>query len=217
MYIGHKSDDGHVQSLKEHLEGVAKLAEEFAVPFYGQAHAKRTGLLHDAGKYSEAGQKRMNDPQHTAKVDHSTAGARIALEQLKDAYGAVAIAGHHGGMPDKGNKFSGEDDGTLFARVRKDLSGRLDAGAFWQENEIEKDGGKVFPEWLLKERLPFSVQFYTRMLFSCLVDADYSVSASDENDAYLEETTNSRFDADDFSGNHASSAASGSGSSEAGV
>lgn len=173
MYIGHKSDDGREQSLKEHLEGVAKLAKTFATPFSGQAHAERTGTLHDAGKYSEAGQKRMNDPEHTAKVDHATAGARIALEQLKDPCGASAIAGHHGGMPDLGNKLSGEGDGTLYGRVQKDLSGRLDASAFWQENVIEKDNGKIFPEWLQKERLLFSWQFYTRMLFSCLVDADF--------------------------------------------
>ena len=173
MYIGHKSDDSRIQPLKEHLEGVAGRASVFAAPFLGQAHAERTGILHDAGKYSEAGQKRMNNPEHTAKVDHATAGARIALEQLKDPCGASAIAGHHGGMPDLGNKLSGEGDGTLYGRVQKDLSGSLDASAFWQENEIEKDNRKILPEWLQKERMPFSWQFYTRMLFSCLVDADY--------------------------------------------
>lgn len=173
IYIGHKRDDGRTQPLKEHLEGVAKLAEEFAAPFSGRAHAKRTGILHDAGKYSEDGQKRMNDPEHTAKVDHSTAGTQIALEQLKDPCGASAIAGHHGGMLDLGNSMSEEGDGTLYGRVKKDLSGRMDAGAFWQENAIEKDNMKAIPEWLFKERLRFSVQFYTRMLFSCLVDADF--------------------------------------------
>ena len=173
MYIGHKSDDSRIQPLKEHLKGVADRAGVFAVPFLGQAHAERTGILHDAGKYSEAGQKRMNDPEHTAKVDHATAGAKIALEQLKDPCGASAIAGHHGGIPDLGNKLSGEGDGTLYGRVQKDLSGSLDASAFWQENEIEKDNRKILPEWLQKERIPFSWQFYTRMLFSCLVDADF--------------------------------------------
>ncbi len=173
VYIGHKSDDGRIQPLKEHLEGVAKLAGAFAVPFMGQAHAERTGMLHDAGKYSEAGQKRMNDPEHTAKVDHATFGAKMNLEQLKDPCGASVIAGHHGGMPDLGNRMSGEGDGTLYGRMHKDLSGRLDASAFWQENDIEKDNRKIFPEWLQKERLPFSWQFYTRMLFSCLVDADF--------------------------------------------
>ena len=173
MFIGHKSADGRIQLLRDHLTHVSKLAQEFAAPFDGGNHAARTALLHDAGKYSVAGQRRMSDPEHTAKVDHATAGAKIALEQCRDAYGASAIAGHHGGMPNLGNRLSGEGSGTLNGRVKKDLTGINDAAAFWTENEIEKDNRRVVPEWLLKERIPFSHSFYTRMLFSCLVDADY--------------------------------------------
>ena len=173
MYIGHKSADGQIQLLKDHLNGVSKKAQEFAAPFDGGKHAARTAILHDAGKYSIAGQRRMNDPEHTAKVDHATAGAKTALEQCRDAYGASAIAGHHGGMSNLGNRMSGEGSGTLIGRVKKDLTGINDASAFWTENEIEKDTGRIVPEWLLKERTPFSHQFYTRMLFSCLVDADF--------------------------------------------
>ena len=173
MYIGHKSADGQIQLLKDHLNGVSKKAQEFAAPFDGGKHAARTAILHDAGKYSIAGQRRMNDPEHTAKVDHATAGAKIALEQCRDAYGASAIAGHHGGMSNLGNRMSGEGSGTLNGRIKKDLTGINDAAAFWTENEIEKDTGRIVPEWLLKERTPFSHQFYTRMLFSCLVDADF--------------------------------------------
>ncbi|MBR3020081.1 MAG: HD domain-containing protein [Clostridia bacterium] len=83
---------------------VSDLAKYFALPFNAEAHAARIGLLHDAGKYSDAGQRRMNDPEDTAKVDHSTAGAKISLEIYNDAYSASAIIGHHGGMPDLGSK-----------------------------------------------------------------------------------------------------------------
>ena len=113
MYLGHKSEDSRIQPLKEHLERVANRASAFALPFSGQAHAERTSILHDAGKYSEAGQKRMNDPEHTAKVDHATAGVKIALEQLKDPCDASAIAGHYGGMLDLGNRLSGEGAGSI--------------------------------------------------------------------------------------------------------
>lgn len=173
MFIGHKSADGRIQLLREHLTNVSKKAQQFAAPFGGGNHAARTALLHDAGKYSVAGQRRMNDPEHTAKVDHATAGAKIALEQCRDAYGAAAIAGHHGGMSNLGNRMSGEGSATLYGRVKKDLAGIYDAAAFWTENEIEKDSRKIVPGWLLKERAPFSHSFYTHMLFSCLVDADY--------------------------------------------
>lgn len=173
MFIGHKSEDGRIQLLKDHLTDVSKKAQEFAAPFDGGRHAARTAILHDAGKYSVVGQRRMNDPEHTAKVDHSTAGAKIALQQCRDAYGASAVAGHHGGMPNLGNRMSGEGSGTLYGRVKKDLSGINDAAAFWTENTVEKDSRKIVPGWLLKEQPPFSHSFYTRMLFSCLVDADF--------------------------------------------
>ena len=172
MYIGHKSADGRIQPLRDHLQGVSDRAVTFAEPFSAGKHAGRTGLLHDAGKYSEAGQKRMSDPEHTAKVDHSTAGAKFALDTCKDPYGAAAISGHHGGIPDLGRRrTAAEGDGTLFGRCLKDLSGTMDPSVYWQENSITP--GEVIPLWLKEERQPFAHVFYTRMLFSCLVDADY--------------------------------------------
>ena len=170
MYIGHKREDGSLQPLKEHLINVSELAGKFGESFGAKEHATRTGRLHDAGKYSKAGQRRMEDPENTAKVDHSTAGARIAWTECKDGAAAIAIAGHHGGMPDMGGKMASDGNGTLQGRLRKDLSGKLDYVAYWQENTIDK--GVLLPEWVLKSN-PFAPQFYTRMLFSCLVDADF--------------------------------------------
>ena len=171
MYIGHKKDQTRVQPLSEHLANVSVLAGRFGAPFLAGAHAERVGLLHDAGKYSPAAQKRMADPEHTAKVDHSTAGAKIALEQCRDGAGALAVAGHHGGMPDLGGKLASEDNGTLLGRVKKDLSGQYDFAAFWRENTVDKRD--LTPRWLRGRINPFAGQFYTRMLFSCLVDADF--------------------------------------------
>lgn len=36
-YIAHKADDGREQSVKNHLEDVAKLAEKYAAGFLGSA------------------------------------------------------------------------------------------------------------------------------------------------------------------------------------
>ena len=94
-----------IRPLKEHLEGTAELSAEFAASFGSSSHAKRTALLHDIGKYSPNGQRRQRDPEHTAKVDHSTAGAKAAAD-LDDMHAAFAIAGHHGGLPDLGNPVS---------------------------------------------------------------------------------------------------------------
>lgn len=170
MFIGHKNAEGEIQPLKDHLDNVSELASRFGIPFDAMAHARRVGILHDAGKYSAAAQRRMADPEHTSKVDHSTAGAVIA-SNLRDMPGAIAIAGHHGGMPDCGGRFSSDGDGTLLGRLKKDLSGDYDYSAFGLENTVDK--GMMMPQWLLKPDNLFSAQFYTRMLFSCLVDADF--------------------------------------------
>ena len=150
---------------------MSALAGRFGASFGAEQHARRVGILHDAGKYSPAAQKRMADPEHTSKVDHSTAGAKIALEVCRDGAGALAIAGHHGGMQDRGGRMSSEGDGTLMGRLRKDLSGQYDYAAFWRENAIDK--GDLTPHWLRGQINPFAFQFYVRMLFSGLVDADF--------------------------------------------
>ena len=169
MYIGHRKGQDEIQALSEHLANVSVMAGSFGASFDAEQHAQRIGTLHDAGKYSSAAQKRMADPEHTPKVDHSTAGAKIAFEVCRDGAGALAIAGHHGGMPDFGGRMA--SDGTLMGRIKKDLSGRYDYTAFWQENTIDK--GDLTPKWLIERINPFAAQFYARMLFSCLVDADF--------------------------------------------
>lgn len=170
MYIGHKKDQAEIQALSEHLANVSALAGSFGAAFSAGEHAERVGILHDAGKYSPAAQKRMADPEHTTKVDHSTAGAKIALEQCRDGAGALAVAGHHGGMPDIGGRMASDGDGTLLGRIKKDLSGPYDYTAFWRENSVDKRD--LTPRWFGQAN-PFAGQFYTRMLFSCLVDADF--------------------------------------------
>lgn len=115
-YVTHLREDGSYQPLKEHLEGTATRSAKFAASFGASSHAERTALLHDIGKYSPNGQRRQRDPEHTAKVDHSTAGAKAAAEDWGDMHAAFAIAGHHGGLPDLGTRLS-LDDGTLCARL----------------------------------------------------------------------------------------------------
>ena len=168
-YVTHLKPDGTYQPLKAHEENVAALAGKFAEALGAKAHGERTGLLHDIGKYSDNGQKRQRDPEHTAKVDHATAGAQLAWK-LKDCVAAFAVAGHHGGLPDMG---SGSDDGggTLWARLNKPLTGGNDPSAW--KNEIEIPEKICYPAWLETEKDARRLAMYTRMLFSCLVDADY--------------------------------------------
>lgn len=106
--IAHINEVGEKQTVKEHLEGTAKLAETFASNFDCGEMGYFCGILHDIGKYSEEFQRRINDPEHNRKVDHSTAGAIIAM-QKKNPPAAMAIAGHHSGLLDGGSRKMAEE------------------------------------------------------------------------------------------------------------
>ena len=156
-YTGHKRSDGVIQPLLDHLTGVAELASAFSRTFSAEDHARRTGLLHDIGKYAPDVQRRMNDPEHERKVNHTSAGAQEAC-RLRDVAGMFAIAAHHGGLMDRVDLLGGKLRYTP-----------QDYSAFRQE--IAPDPNASAPAWAQAD--PQSMCFYTRMLFSCLVDADY--------------------------------------------
>ena len=60
MFVGHKSEDGRLQPLLNHLENTAALTERFADEFGAGDYAYWLGLIHDIGKYSRAFQKRID-------------------------------------------------------------------------------------------------------------------------------------------------------------
>lgn len=120
MYVGHVSPDGRIQLLSDHLHNVAEYCKSYASAFGAEELAYTIGLCHDIGKYSVAFQKRLlnNGP----KVDHSTAGA-IEIFRVCDIMGAYCVAGHHGGLPDGGNrKAHTAGESTLNGRIKKKLA-----------------------------------------------------------------------------------------------
>lgn len=106
-------------------------------------------------------------------VDHSTAGAyhvtRLANrndDKIIAELIAYAIAGHHAGLPDKIAVA-----GSLSDRL-KDFEGKK-IDPVWEE-EIAPDASGLTPKFAIaKKTAPFAVGFLGRMIFSCLVDADY--------------------------------------------
>lgn len=168
-FVTHRREDGTFQPLKEHIENVGERAAQFAAAFDAAEHGRQLGLLHDIGKYSPKGQKRQRDPEHTAKVDHSSAGAQEAFRR-KDPMAAFAVAGHHGGLPNMGGK-GDLDTGTLMARLHKPLTGGDDPSAWKQE--IVLPSSIPMPSWAVNCQEGRVQALYTRMLFSCLVDADF--------------------------------------------
>ncbi|MDO4565563.1 MAG: CRISPR-associated helicase Cas3' [Clostridia bacterium] len=164
-YIAHiDPETGREQTVKEHLLATAELAGSFASEFGAEKVGYRCGLLHDIGKYSEAFQRRIKGAND--KVDHSTAGAQEAFNS-KDVPIAFCVAGHHGGLPDLGNKKADTaDDPTLFGRLKKSVE---DYGAF--KRDFESMPNATVPQEFCASNL--DAYFFTKMLYSCLVDADF--------------------------------------------
>jgi CRISPR-associated endonuclease/helicase Cas3 len=166
-YYAHSTDNpdkSNWQTLEEHLEGVAGLASEFAEAFRAGDWGQLAGQYHDAGKASNAFQKRLEGSSQ--RVDHSTYGARqVAVNhgQLASLL-AYIIAGHHGGLPN-----GGLQEGELQYRLKY---GKVptDTADF---NRACKGNLKVPFKMDSGDRVGFRLSFFTRMLFSCLVDADF--------------------------------------------
>lgn len=174
--VSHVSEDGRFESVIDHLSEVSHMAAELARPFGGEDWAALAGMAHDIGKYSQQFQDRI---LHGAgKVDHSTAGAyELCKEGLWQL--AYCVAGHHGGLPDGGDSASAAEGGTLFSRLRNGACGRLpDYGRFEEDLDLTQLSKGLDPPHVIFDRSDaastwFSLQFFIRMVFSCLVDADY--------------------------------------------
>lgn len=176
-YLGHRnSKDGSEQSLREHLIGVSELAGRFASDFRNEEAGKLVGLYHDIGKYSKEFQKYIRQ-ESKKRVDHSTAGARELYNECCNKENLVAlivafcIAGHHGGIPNIGKRnVAKKDETTFYSRV---LDKKIPNYAEYSK-EIEPSISTNFNGVLCRECVSrFSIMFYVRMLFSCLVDADF--------------------------------------------
>lgn len=174
-HSGKSGDKSDWQRLDDHAQSVARLAAGFAAPFGLQRGAYLAGLLHDLGKYTEAFQKRLSGGKES--VDHSTAGATHVLELASlsppDATvahcAAYGILGHHAGLPDWGDS-NGFDE--RIARFRN--APRRAVAPIWRE-ELKPDATGLFPDTfqLVKQHKNFQIAFMARMIFSCLVDADF--------------------------------------------
>ncbi|MFH1317485.1 MAG: CRISPR-associated helicase Cas3' [Candidatus Omnitrophota bacterium] len=176
-YYAHSLEEKSVskwQNIEDHLTNVAVLSKQFAESFGAGDWAYLAGLWHDVGKYSQAFQaylRRANEINDEisnffkGRVDHSTFGARYVYNCSNQSGKLMAyiLAGHHSGLMDwQQDAFHG-----LRYRIEDKLIESIDY-------VVEK---KVLPEKLPfkynNKRFGFQLQFFIRMLFSCLVDADF--------------------------------------------
>ena len=174
MYFAHSvdADKGAWQPLAEHLSEVAKHAALFAKHCGCVQAARLAGLLHDLGKYNPDFQRRLDGD--AVRVEHSIAGAALMLaltnktrDQVMAELIAHAIAGHHAGLPDRIG-----DASSLNGRLERDGLSQLDP--VWR-GELAIDLTNLTPAISFKNKkaAEFGLSFLGRMLFSCLVDADF--------------------------------------------
>ena len=166
------------EPLGRHLAEVGRRAEANGERFGGGMLARRAGELHDLGKYSTAFQARLRDPRRRA--DHSTAGAVWASRHLGARWGKVlahVIAGHHAGLQDDLFGPGGRIDsfGAALASVEQ----AVQADGFALPDSVTAPAGASFRN----SSFGFQQAFLTRMIFSCLIDADHAAAAAFGNPA----------------------------------
>ncbi len=169
MYYAHSKNipmGSKWQPLKDHLHNVADLSARFASDFGSSELAYTSGILHDIGKYSNDFQRRLGGAN--IRVDHSTAGAKEAELRYPRHLGIILeyiITGHHGGLLNYGSNESG-----LIERLKKPNPHEYSS----YKNELEIPDLQSFKPKLksLPSNQGYAISFYTRMLYSSLVDAD---------------------------------------------
>lgn len=163
------------QSLQEHLENVANLSKDFADEFKAGEWGYLAGLWHDVGKGSKEFQAYLRHANNIidefkeyylgkVKVNHSSFGAQQVFQFPEQAGKLLAyiVAGHHSGLMD----WSRDATHGLKYRLNKEV---CSVDFQIQEKDIPKD----LPFSVDKDRFGFQLQFFVRIIFSCLVDADF--------------------------------------------
>jgi CRISPR-associated endonuclease/helicase Cas3 len=178
QYFAHSANGyGNWHQLADHLVGVSKIAKEFLQGRNGAEEAALAGLLHDLGKYGDRFQARLQGKDQG--LDHWSQGAWLALTEHRAIAAALAIQGHHVGLQRantdalrrmslqslnqnhpfglalsdfdyKRLKQRAEAEGVLFQTPARTLLAH--------QNGMEK---------------AIAAMLDVRLLFSCLVDADF--------------------------------------------
>jgi CRISPR-associated endonuclease/helicase Cas3 len=175
------------QLLSEHLKEVAEQAERFArdmlpdrpdnqafrATLAGAAHA--AGLLHDLGKYQPQWQKYLEDSaaeRRAVSVPHAIHGAAHAAYTLGHQALCLAVAGHHAGLSDWDRLANELEAETSFAvldpLVRQLVSAAKSTGECPEFPDEVADHASDPEDKASRRRY----EFWTRVLFSLLVDAD---------------------------------------------
>ena len=164
--------------LSEHLMATGKLSKTFAEKFGSGSWGEILGLAHDVGKGRLIWQRYIrtksgfDDEAHlenkSGKIQHAIYGAELVENKFgyKGRFLSYSIAGHHSGLPDWISATGRKSSLQFQLSQHKDL------------NDINQNilsliplSGLPNPPWKFSNGLDLSL--WIRMLYSCLVDADF--------------------------------------------
>ena len=157
------------EKLEDHSCNVSAATARNTCAFGSTRLGAIVGLLHDLGKAKPAFQAKLRGTKNS--VAHSGEGARLAIEHYGGGLGkmmAYAIAGHHAGLANGSFRCEG-------GRPTTPLDDRLAEAELLLPPEWMNLPSLDIPEPLteLEPNAEFCYQFFTRMLFSALVDSDF--------------------------------------------
>ena len=164
LYAHTPNSSGQWHELQAHLQATAAMARAFAVRFDAGELAYYAGLWHDMGKFHPQFQAYLQAcAQGNRAQPHPHARYGAAYAERHCPLLAFPIMGHHAGMPDKSN---------LKARLQQVADLPQAEQPALQAMPALAPPQVSLPHWL-QQNDALQAELLTRMLFSCLVDADF--------------------------------------------
>lgn len=190
IYLAHKNINAD-ELLEDHLYKAASLASNFAEVFDNAKIGLQLGLLHDIGKRTIHFQKVLEHKEN--KIDHAITGGIFYYNNfdIDSAFMRKTISGiiaaHHSYLRCDKHDYQKIDDFSDCAKIMSPNETDKIASVSSEEEyndilEYAKEKKLIIP---IRKDDYFDIismsnnakEFYTRMLCSCLVDADYTATA----------------------------------------
>lgn len=195
-YYAHRKDDDN-ELLINHLLLVAKYAEKFGEEFGQGKVCRQLGLLHDVGKHTEKFQDVLFRRNGVSHVDHAIVAAKYFYDtdehhNFVTSYLTSILASHHSDLcfsnvDYKKDDFVNEIQSTHKQNALRDIGEYEEIVKYIQDNKL--DINLTEDDWFsISKEKRIEAMLYIRILFSCLVDADYTATAEYLDNDYFEKS-----------------------------